>query len=152
MGDDKDYQEFCESLKSGKKGELPVVPEEEKPTETPLMKYIQQKVREKKKKEREAKQKRKEAADWRWSKDSLEAVEEEGWGREHKRKRCVDCGSKKKVEEDPDNPGAYYCYRCWEAWDVAKPKKKKDKEEYGEEEEKPAKEEKSSRRKKREKA
>merc|ERR1711904_627354 len=101
-------------------------------TQTPLLKFMAERAKERQKKLREAaKQKKKEREERR---RNMDVIDEDGW--DSKKWKCADCGSKKKLEEDPES-GKYYCSRCWKAWDPGpskKKKKKKDKKEDWDEE------------------
>ncbi|CAE8619827.1 unnamed protein product [Polarella glacialis] len=77
---------------------------------------------------------------------SCECLEEPRRGGETKKPkyRCLECGTSRNLEEDPDTRGTFYCTYCWEDFETneaPKKKKKKKSKKKGEEEEWPEEEE-----------
>lgn len=143
--DDPAYKEFIEGLNKPK--EAFVAPENPflslkpaDPASTPLLLHLKNRA-----KERRERLEKRAAKKW---KPSGEAIDEEwDWDSSSKRSKwyCSGCGTKKHLEEDPNDRGSFYCTYCWESWeqdwesweqaDGSKPKKKKKKKKAYEEEE-----------------
>lgn len=136
--EDPAYKAFLEVLSGPKPGyEAPEDPKTllrpENPSDTPLIKHMQVRA-----KDRRAQAEKRSK---RW-KESLGWIAEEASGRG--KWRCSECGTSKRLEEDPDNRGTFYCSSCWEGWEAhgsskKKKKSKKQKEEEWPEEEWPKK-------------
>mmetsp|Transcript_9083 Transcript_9083/g.20197 ORF Transcript_9083/g.20197 Transcript_9083/m.20197 type:complete len:396 (-) Transcript_9083:48-1235(-) len=116
--DDPMYKAFIEKLAQPKgQPDLPPNPKEDRaadPGDTPLVAFMKKQAKEK--------QARAEKARKKW-----EAYEEKGSKRSEW--YCSECytTNAKKLEEDPDNRGTFYCKRCWESWESHAPAKSKKK-------------------------
>jgi len=135
--DDVIYKEFLEMLAGPK-----AIPESEDPRkamrpatpgDTPLIRYMATKAKERRERLRKDRERRKKA----W--DSYD--DEEGGGKGGKggvaKYRCHECKSTKNLEEDPDSRGSFYCGHCWESWEVEQApggKKSKKKKKHAKEE------------------
>ena len=74
--------------------------------DTPLLNYMKTRAV-----ERRAKQEKRERERKRWH-DRLGRIDEKPkW-------RCAECGTSRRLEEDPDQRGVCYCSYCWESWEA----------------------------------
>jgi len=150
--EDAMYKQFLETLAKPK--EAFVAPEDPKlaakpldPSATPLLQHLRDKAKER----RERAEKK---ANRKW-KSQMDSIGEDEEPRKKGKWFCGECGTTKKLEEDPDDRGTSYCTHCWESWETtdwdSKPKKKKKKNKYYEEVEEVVEETSSSRKSKKKK-
>lgn len=132
--EDPAYQEFVEGLTKTKEAyvgpENPKFADRPAPGTTPLLLFMANKA-----KERRARLDKRQKDKQRWWPEGDSIPEDDSGGKKSKW-RCGECGTTKKLEEDPDDRGQFYCTGCWEYWEVKaeKKKKKKKKTMYEEEE------------------
>jgi len=118
--DDPIYKAFVEALKKPKG--LPEPKEGTEPVkkadvgDTPLLAFMKKQAKDKK--ARAERQKKK------WDSYEDEGSKRSKW-------YCSECytTNTKKLEEDPDNRGTFYCKKCWESWETAPKGRKKNKKE-----------------------
>merc|ERR1712048_1431026 len=125
--DDPVYKEFVESMSQPKKFEAPEDPKSLKPsdpTDTPLLQHLKKTFKERRERA-EKRQRERERKKWSGYMDQIqEEPKRSKW-------RCSECGTSKRLEEDPDDRGTFYCTPCWEFYEheaaAAGTKKKKKK-------------------------
>merc|ERR1712014_158613 len=103
------------------------------PSDTPLLQHMKKTLKERRERA-EKRQRERERKKWSGYMDQI--------AEEPKRSKwvCSECGTTKRLEEDPDDRGTFYCTPCWEFYESqaaaapkkSKKKKKADKEEYAE--------------------
>merc|ERR1712187_478142 len=120
------YKEFVESMSQPKKFEAPEDPKllrPSDPTDTPLLQHLKKTLKERRERA-EKRQRDRERKKWSGYMDQIsEEPKRSKW-------RCSECGTSKRLEEDPDDRGTFYCTPCWEYYEheaATAPKKKKKK-------------------------
>eukprot|EP00927_Polykrikos_kofoidii_P064685 TRINITY_DN6017_c0_g1_i1.p1 TRINITY_DN6017_c0_g1~~TRINITY_DN6017_c0_g1_i1.p1 ORF type:complete len:511 (+),score=134.89 TRINITY_DN6017_c0_g1_i1:153-1685(+) len=137
---DKAFEAFVQQLADPK---VFVAPEKEvlrpdNPGDTPLLEHMRKAAKEKR---RLAEKRASSGTSRKWRSEGygLDLIPEETTTKRPKW-RCSECGTSKKLEEDPDERGVFYCTPCWETWETEaadnppkakKKKKEKRSEEFG---------------------